>query len=278
MAFSPCEGYYNTGDQSRFENMMKLLLFLEAELQLKEEIIELLLEDERNQDILNEKLTLLNRKEQHDPVLALGRDNVYEEELWEEHFDEWESGKDSSFDHLVKSNASQLCAVAAMRTIEMAQVQHAKYIKTYKSLEKTGRSYKKLKQQLTAKETKVEVKDTNREPESDWEIRELEMKIGELYLQIDSERERNEELERKIEELNTSINKERRRCKKVIETLANEVERLTNLVKAQGRNGHHLNGFKMNHDRQESAKMGSNNHMKTFSISNNNELKQFCVL
>lgn len=258
--------------------MMKLLLFLEAELQLKEEIIELLLEDERNQDILNEKLTLLNRKEQHDPVLALGRDNVYEEELWEEHFDEWESGKDSSFDHLVKSNASQLCAVAAMRTIEMAQVQHAKYIKTYKSLEKTGRSYKKLKQQLTAKETKVEVKDTNREPESDWEIRELEMKIGELYLQIDSERERNEELERKIEELNTSINKERRRCKKVIETLANEVERLTNLVKAQGRNGHHLNGFKMNHDRQESAKMGSNNHMKTFSISNNNELKQFCVL
>ncbi|XP_058966236.1 CTTNBP2 N-terminal-like protein [Pocillopora verrucosa] len=278
MAFSPCEGYYNTGDQSRFENMMKLLLFLEAELQLKEEIIELLLEDERNQDILNEKLTLLNRKEQHDPVLALGRDNVYEEELWEEHFDEWESGKDSSFDHLVKSNASQLCAVAAMRTIEMAQVQHAKYIKTYKSLEKTGRSYKKLKQQLTAKETKVEAKDTNREPESDWEIRELEMKIGELYLQIDSERERNEELERKIEELNTSINKERRRCKKVIETLANEVERLTNLVKAQGRNGHHLNGFKMNHDRQESTKMGSNNHMKTFSISNNNELKQFCVL
>lgn len=101
-------------------------------------------EDERNQDILNEKLTLLNRKEQHDPVLALGRDNVYEEELWEEHFDEWESGKDSSFDHLVKSNASQLCAVAAMRTIEMAQVQHAKYIKTYKSLEKTGRSYKKV--------------------------------------------------------------------------------------------------------------------------------------
>lgn len=135
-----------------------------------------------------------------------------------------------------------------------------------------------LKQQLTAKETKVDVKDMNREPESDWEIRELEMKIGELYLQIDSERERNEELERKIEDLNTSINKERRRCKKVIETLANEVERLTNLVKAQGRNGHHLNGFKMNHDRQESTKMGSNNHMKTFSISNNNELKQFCVL
>lgn len=258
--------------------MMKLLLFLEAELQLKEEIIELLLEDERIQDILNEKLTLLNQKEQHNPVLALGRDNVYEEELWEEHFDEWESGKDSSFDHLVKSNASQLCAVAAMRTVEMAQMQHEKYIKTYKSLQKTGRSYKKLKQQLTAKETKVEVKETIREPESDWQIRELEMKIGELYLQIDSERERNKELERKIEELNSSINKERRRCKKVIETLANEVERLTNLVKAQGRNGHHSNGFKMNHDRQESTKVGSNNHMKTFSISNNNELKQFCVL
>lgn len=43
MAFSPCEGYFNAGDQSRFENMMKLLLFLEAELQLKEEIIDLLL-------------------------------------------------------------------------------------------------------------------------------------------------------------------------------------------------------------------------------------------
>lgn len=101
-------------------------------------------EDERNQDILNEKLSRLNRKEQHDPVLALGRDNVYEEELWEEHFEEWESGKDSSFDHVVKSNASQLCAVAAMRTIEMAQAQHRKYIKTYRSLEKTGKSYKKV--------------------------------------------------------------------------------------------------------------------------------------
>ena len=104
----------------------------------------ILQEDEKNQDILNEKLSQLNRKEQHDPVLALGRDNVYEEELWEEHFEEWESGKDSSFDHVVKSNASQLCAVAAMRTIEMAQAQHRKYIKTYRSLEKTGKSYKKV--------------------------------------------------------------------------------------------------------------------------------------
>lgn len=106
----------------------------------------ILQEDEKNQDILNEKLSQLNRKEQHDPVLALGRDNVYEEELWEEHFEEWESGKDSSFDHVVKSNASQLCAVAAMRTIEMAQAQHRKYIKTYRSLEKTGKSYKKVRE------------------------------------------------------------------------------------------------------------------------------------
>ena len=100
-------------------------------------------EDEKNQDFLNEKLSKLNRKEHHDPVLALGRDSIYEEELWEEHFEEWESGK-NSFDHVVKSNASQLCAVAAMRTIEMAHAQHEKYIKTYKSLEKTGRSYRKV--------------------------------------------------------------------------------------------------------------------------------------
>lgn len=43
MAFSPGREVFNAGDQSRFENMMKLLLFLEAELQLKEEIIDLLL-------------------------------------------------------------------------------------------------------------------------------------------------------------------------------------------------------------------------------------------
>ena len=43
MAFSPGGEVFNAGDQSRFENMMKLLLFLEAELQLKEEIIDLLL-------------------------------------------------------------------------------------------------------------------------------------------------------------------------------------------------------------------------------------------
>ena len=43
MAFSPRGEFFNPGDQSRFENMMKLLLFLEAELQLKEEIIDLLL-------------------------------------------------------------------------------------------------------------------------------------------------------------------------------------------------------------------------------------------
>lgn len=161
----------------------------------------------------------------------------------------------------------------------MAQAQHRKYIKTYRSLEKTGKSYKKLKQQLTAKEPRLAVQEANRETGSEWEIRQLEMKIGELHLQIDSERQRNEDLERKVEELSTTINKERRKCRKIIETLANEVERLTNLVKAQGRNGHHLNGLKINHDRQENIKMPtSNNHMKTFPISNNGEMKQFCVL
>ena len=107
------------------------------------------------------------------------------------------------------------------------------------------------------------------------------MKIGELHLQIDNERKRNEVLERKVDELTTTIGKERKRCRKVIETLANEVERLTNLGKTQGRNGHHLNGLKMNHDidSREGIKMGSNNHhIKTFPISGDNEIKQFCVL
>lgn len=281
MAFSPNGELFSVEDQGRFEKMMKLLLYLEAELQLKEEIIDLLLEDENTQDILNEKLSQLNRKEHHDPVLALGRDNIYEEELWEEHFEEWESGKNSSFDHVVKSNASQLCAVAAMRTIEMAQAQQAKYIKTYRTLQKTGRSYKKLKQQMTAKETKVVIQEPIREPGSDsaWEIRELEMKVGELHLQIDNERKRNEDLERKVEELTTTMGKERRKCRKVIETLASEVERLTNLVKAQGRNGHNLNGLKLNHDRQDTIKIAPNNHhIKTFPLSNDSEIKQFCVL
>ena len=69
---------------------------------------------------------------------------MYKEELWEEHFDEWESGKDSSFDHVVKSNASQLCAVAAMRTVQMAHAQHEKYLKTCRSLEKTGKNFLKV--------------------------------------------------------------------------------------------------------------------------------------
>lgn len=43
MAYSPTGEIFNASDQRRFENMMKLLLFLEAELQLKEEIIDLLL-------------------------------------------------------------------------------------------------------------------------------------------------------------------------------------------------------------------------------------------
>ena len=86
----------------------------------------------------------MNRKQLHDPVLALARDNLYKEELWEDHFDEWESGKDSSFDHVVKSNAGQLCAVAAMRTIGMAHAQHEKYLRACKSLEKTGRNFLKV--------------------------------------------------------------------------------------------------------------------------------------
>ena len=136
-----------------------------------------------------------------------------------------------------------------------------------------------LKQQLSSKEPRIAAQEANRETGSEWEIRQLEMKIGELHLQIDSERQRNEDLERKVEELSTTINKERRKCRKIIETLANEVERLTNLVKAQGRNGHHFNGLKMNHERQENIKMPpSNNHMKTFPTSNNGEMKQFCVL
>ena len=69
---------------------------------------------------------------------------MYKEELWEDQFDEWESGKDSSFDHVVKSNAGQLCAVAAMRTIGMAHAQHEKYLKACKSLEKTGRNFLKV--------------------------------------------------------------------------------------------------------------------------------------
>lgn len=265
--------------------MMKLLLFLEAELQLKEEIIDLLLEDERNQALLNEKLSWLNRRELHDPVLALGRDNMYKEELWEEHFDEWESGKDSSFDHVVKSNASQLCAVAAMRTVQMAHAQHEKYLKTCRSLEKTGKNFLKLKQQLSVKESsKVVLRDPVRETNSDsaWEIRELEMKIRKLDQQIENERKRNELLERRVEELTTTMGKERKRCRKVIETLANEVERLSNLVKAQGRNGHLLNGLKMNHESLDidDFKLGSNNHhsIKTFPMSTDNEIRQFCVL
>ena len=102
-------------------------------------------EDERNQELLNKKLHRLNRKDRHDPVLALGRDNLYEEELWEEHLEGWETGTSSSFDHVIKSNASQLCAVAAMRTIETARAQLQKYIRTYKTLEKAGRSYKKVR-------------------------------------------------------------------------------------------------------------------------------------
>lgn len=43
MAYSSSGELFSAADQSRFENMMKLLLFLEAELQLKEEIIDLLL-------------------------------------------------------------------------------------------------------------------------------------------------------------------------------------------------------------------------------------------
>lgn len=105
-------------------------------------------EDDKNQELLNEKLSRLNRKQLHDPVLALGRDNMYKEELWEDHFDEWESGKDSSFDHVVKSNAGQLCAVAAMRTIGMAHAQHEKYLKACKTLEKTGRNFLKVQEAL----------------------------------------------------------------------------------------------------------------------------------
>lgn len=101
-------------------------------------------EDEKTRDILSEKLSQLNRREHHDPVLALGRDNIYEEDLWEEHFEEWESGKHSSFDHVVKSNAGQLCAVAAMRTIKMAEEQQEKYLQTYRSLQKTCKNYKKV--------------------------------------------------------------------------------------------------------------------------------------
>ena len=112
---------------------------------------------------------------------------------------------------------------------------------------------------------------------SEREIELLEMKIGELHLQIDSERKRNEELESKVEELSASIGKERKKCRKVIESLAGEVERLTNLVKAQGKNGHHSNGLRLNHDRQETFKLASN-HVQTSSITNNSDLKQFCVL
>ena len=100
-------------------------------------------EDEKVREIINKKLTKLNKAEIHDPVLALGRDNLYDEEIWDECFQDWTSPT-PSFLHTVQSNSSFLGASTAMRTVEVAETQCKKYMNTFRSLEKMAYSYKKV--------------------------------------------------------------------------------------------------------------------------------------
>ena len=93
--------------------------------------------------ILNKKLEKLNKTDVHDPVLALERDQLYNEETWNEFLQDWASPT-PPFLHTVQNNSSFLGASTALRTVEIAETQCKKFKNTFLSLEKMAYAYKKV--------------------------------------------------------------------------------------------------------------------------------------
>ncbi|KXJ29096.1 uncharacterized protein LOC110252352 [Exaiptasia diaphana] len=228
------------------ESMLKLLLFLETELQFKEEILELLLEDERVNNILNEKIDELSKRKRCDPALALGRDSLYEKDTWDECFKKWRETS-PPVEQVLVSNSVHLGATTAMRCVELAKVQLHRYKETYITLQKAAKGYKKIKQKLIKeKHRKSEDFSLDNAEAMSAAITELQEKNKLLYDKVIWERNRANNLENQLEQLNAVINRDRRKSGYIVKVLAQEIEQLSQQVQFYNeRNDHNElpNGF-----------------------------------
>ncbi|XP_031553252.1 uncharacterized protein LOC116290374 [Actinia tenebrosa] len=216
---------------STFESMLKLLLFLETELQLKEELLELLMEDERVNTILNEKLAKLRERNMNDPALALGRDNAFEEGTWSACFDEWRESS-SPVERVIASNSLHLGARAAMRCVDLAKLQLHRYKETYCTLQKAALGYRKIKQKLIKEKHRRSQDMTFDSPETlSTLITDLQEKNKMLYEKLTWERNRANKLENQLEELTAVMNRDRRKSGYIVKVLAHEVEQLSQQVR-----------------------------------------------
>ncbi|XP_032234122.1 uncharacterized protein LOC116616226 [Nematostella vectensis] len=233
----------------KFESMVKVLLYLETELQFKEELLELLSEDERVQPIVNEKLAELNKRVHSDPCVALGRDGLYNKEVWDERFRDFGGScpQMDPVDHVVRTNSHHLGASAAMRCVELAEDQLKRYTETFMTLQKAAYSLKKMKQKLS-KEKHRRSKDSST-TESQENPSEIISKLQEnnklLYDKLCWERERANRLENHVEAINATMLRDRRKSGYIIKVLVEEVEQITQQSKMQNHlaNGSYMNGF-----------------------------------
>ncbi|KAK3704545.1 hypothetical protein QZH41_018264 [Actinostola sp. cb2023] len=225
------------------ESMLKLLLFLETELQLKEEILELLMEDDRINSILNEKIAELSKRNTRDPALALGRDSLYQKDTWDKCFQEWRETS-PPIEQVIVSNSLHLGASAAMRCVEIAKLQLHRYKETYITLQKAAKGYKKLKQKLIKeKHRKSDDLSVDNVEALSAVIVELQEKNKLLYEKVIWERNRAKNLENQLEQLNAVINRDRRKSGYIVKVLAQEVEQLSQQVKFYNDRHEQPNGF-----------------------------------
>lgn len=212
-----------THDDRAFDTMLRLLIMMEGELQTKEAIIELLMEGRSKDGVLLNKLNKLLGVRETDPFSALKRDGVYSHKKWSELFmNENERG------HAVLADSSRyLSACSSLRAISVARLQNQRYSEAYDMLQKTVKSYRKLKVKYT-KERRKSVIDPQPHPPAAQVNDVTVTAINGMAAceQLEREKERCRELELKVEELTSKMAEEQKQTRSIEKQMRDEIRRL----------------------------------------------------
>lgn len=224
-----------THDDRAFDTMLRLLIMMEGELQTKEAIIDVLMEGRTKDEVLLNKLNKLLGVRETDPFSALKRDGVYSHQKWSELF-----AKENERDHAVLADSSRyLSACSSLRAISVARIQNQRYSEAYEMLQKTVKSYKKLKIKYTKERRKsttelqphpppAEVNDVNT-------TKTAEM-LAQAREQLEQEKERCREMEKKVQQLSSKMDDEHRRTMSVEKQMRDEIRRLNRELRQEREN------------------------------------------
>ncbi|XP_028396821.1 uncharacterized protein LOC114520698 isoform X2 [Dendronephthya gigantea] len=225
-------------DDRAFDTMLRLLIMMEGELQTKEAIIEILMEGRSKDEALLNKLNKVLGVEETDPFSALKRDGVYSHHKWTELF-----MKENERDRAVLADSSRyLSACSSLRAISVARLQNQRYSEAYDMLQKTVRSYRKLKVKYTKERRKPveEISPTSPvplpvslPPVSTNNDTDSAVNGHRESAHVEREQERCRGLEEKVEELTKKMAEEERQRMSIERKMRDEIRRLHRELKAE---------------------------------------------